>query len=78
MEIKSTYTVDDRTFETEQEAIDYVHFVDRKHDVEELIKPIFKNRIDGFVTDYNANGIANQIVKHPEIFRKALDIVDGK
>ena len=78
MEIKTTYTVEGKTFDTEQEAMDYSYFLERKAKVLELIKPIFKSRIDGFVTDYNASGIANQIVKHPEIFQKALDIVEGK
>ncbi len=79
MEIKSTFTVDDKTFDTEQEAMDYAHFLERKAVVKKLIVEVFPDDSHSHLCGgYVTAAIATQIVKHPEIFRKALDIVDGK
>tara|TARA_R100000655_G_scaffold63568_2_gene102047 strand:- start:174 stop:413 length:240 start_codon:yes stop_codon:yes gene_type:complete len=79
MEIKTTYTVDGETFDTEQEALDHSYYLERKAGVKKLIVEVFPDDshahlCGGYVPEY----IANQIVKNPEIFKQALDIVEGK
>ena len=78
MEIKSTFTVGHQTFGTEQEAIDYVYFCDRKQSVIELFKEIFPARTHIHSNQYTPTDIAEKLVKNPDLFRQALDIVEGK
>ena len=79
MEIKSTFTVDDKTFDTEQEAMDYAHFLERKALVKKLIADVFPDTSHSHLCGgYVTAAIASKIVKNPEIFRQALDIVEGK
>ena len=76
MEIKTTYTVEGKTFDTEQEAMDYSYFLERKGKVKELIKDLFKETSNFY--GHGPEGIAEKIVNNPEIFQEALDIVEGK
>jgi len=78
MEIKSTYTVGHQTFETEQEAIDYVYFCDRKQSVMELFKDIFPERTHIHANQYSPETIAEKLVENPELLRQAHDIIEGK
>ena len=78
MKISTTYTVAGETFDTEQQALDYAHFIERKRSVQELISPLFREHVQGIAINHNAKQIAHQIVEHPELFRQALDIVEGK
>ena len=82
MEIKSTFTVDGETFETEQAAMNYVYYLERKAKVSSLMETLFKERnFNDVAQAYHYQWIdqlSEYIVKDPEIFRKALDIVDGK
>ena len=77
MDIKTTYTVAGKTFDTEQEAMDYSYFLERKAKVRELLKPIFKKESSNFY-GHSSDEISEKLVKDPEIFRQALDIVEGK
>jgi hypothetical protein len=76
MEIKTTFTVDGKTFETEQEAMDYSYFLERKRKVQKLIKDLFKKTSNFY--GHGPDSIAEKLVKNPEIFQEALDIVEGK
>ena len=76
--IKSTFTVGYQTFDTEQEAIDYVHFCDRKQSVIELFKDVFPERTHIHSNQYTPSDIAEKLVKNPDLFRQALNIVEGK
>ena len=80
--IKTTYTVAGTTFETEQEALDHSYYLERKAKVQELIETLFQQRhFNDVAAAYHYSDIDNLcegIVKNPEVFRKALDIVEGK
>ncbi len=78
MDIKSTFTVGYQTFDTEQEAIDYVHFCDRKQSVMELFKDVFRERTSVGASQYRPEEIAERLVENPELTRQALDIIEGK
>ena len=92
MKITTTYTVGGETFATEQEALDYSHFLDRKRRIVEFfmeyhwifdvdkkagIKSLksFSNSFEDLATK---DRLATALVKHPEVFQQALDIVEGK
>ena len=82
MEIKTTYTVEGETFETEQAAMDYAYYLERKSKVSALMETIFKQKhFNDVASAYHYSDIdslCEGIVKRPEIFRQALDIVEGK
>ena len=82
MEIKSTYTVDGETFETEQEAMDYAYYLERKTKVRALMETLFKqSNFNDLAAAYHyqqLDELCEGIVKKPEIFKQALDIVEGK
>ena len=78
MEIKSTYTVGHQTFDTEQEAIDYVYFCDRKQSVMELFTKVFPERTHIHANQFSPEDIAEKLVENPELIRQALEIIEGK
>ena len=82
MEIQTTYTVDGETFETEKEALDHSYYLERKAKVRALMETIFKQSIfNDIATAYHYSDIdelCERILKCPEIFRQALEIVEGK
>ena len=93
MKISTTYTVAGKTFATEKEALDYSHFMDRQSKVIDLIceyRWIFKkeNEIDvnksirSYDNPFNqmdaVRRLAAALVNKPEVFRQALDLIDGK
>ena len=78
MEIKTTFTVGYQTFETEQQAIDYVHFCDRKQSVMELFNKVFPERTHISSNQFSPEDIAEKLVENPELLRQALDIIEGK
>ena len=82
MEIKSTFTVAGETFASEQKARDHAYFLERKAKVHELMETIFKqknfNDIASAYRYQQLDELCERIVKKPEIFRQALDIVEGK
>ena len=82
MKISTTYTVGGETFATEQEALDYSYFLERKSKVSALMETLFKQThlsdIDAAYHYSNIDQLCEGIVKRPEIFRQALDIVEGK
>ena len=78
MEIKTTYTVAGKTFETEQEALDHSYYLERKAKIADLLGELFPNRSSYGYKDYRPYDIFHQILENPEIFRQALDIVEGK
>jgi len=93
MKISTTYTVGGETFATEQEALDYSHFLDRRTKVIDLIAEyrwIFNDKKENegvkSTSTYNnpfnqldaVNRLATALINKPEVFRQALDIVEGK
>ena len=79
MEIKTTYTVGGETFATEQEAMDYSYYLERKAKVADLLgEKVFPDRTSYGRREYRADDIFEKIVENPELFRQALDIVEGK
>ena len=82
MQIQATYTVDGETFASEQKARDHAHFLERKAKVHELMETLFEqkhfNDIASAYRYQQLDELCERIVKKPEIFRQALDIVDGK
>ena len=93
MKISTTYTVGGETFATEQEALDYSHFLDRRTKVIDLIAEyrwIFNDKKENegvkSLSTYNnpfnqldaVNRLATALINKPEVFRQALDIVEGK
>tara|TARA_R100001443_G_C3209995_1_gene143138 strand:+ start:66 stop:386 length:321 start_codon:yes stop_codon:yes gene_type:complete len=92
MKITTTYTVAGETFATEQEALDYSHFLDRKRRIVEFFMEyhwIFDDEKKTGVKSLRAysnsfqdlntkNRLAAALVNHPEVFHQALDIVEGK
>ena len=91
MKISTTYTVAGKTFATEQEALDYSHFMERRLNIVDLFhenNSIFKDGKEGTknLSTYNnpledlatKKILAAALIKHPEVFRQALDIVEGK
>ena len=93
MKISTTYTVGGETFATEQEALDYSHFLDRRTKVIDLIAEyrwIFNDKKENeglkSLSTYNnpfnqldaVKRLATALINKPEVFRQALDIVEGK
>ena len=82
MEIKSTFTVAGETFDTEQVALDHSYYLERKAKVQELMETLFKqSNFNDLAAAYHyqqLDELCEGIVKKPEIFRQALDIVEGK
>ena len=89
--VKSTYTVAGETFATEQEALDHAHFINRRRQVIEFLNEyhwIFDDEKKGvksiraysnsFEDLSTKQSLAEALIKHPEVFRQVLDIVDGK
>ena len=90
--VKSTYTVAGETFATEQEALDHAHFINRRRQVVEFLHEyhwIFEDEkkrgvksIRAYSTSFEdlatKESLADALIKHPEVFRQVLDIVDGK
>ena len=91
--VKSTYTVAGETFATEQEALDHAHFINRRRQIVEFLSEYhwifddvdrkkgvkslrsYSNPFEDLATKQL---LAAALVKHSEVFRQALDIVDGK
>ena len=78
MKISTTYTVDGETFDTEQEALDHSYYLERKAKIADLLGELFPTKSSYGFKDYRPYDIFHQIVKNPEIFKQALDIVEGK
>ena len=60
-----------------QSISSYIYLKKRKAKVKELIKPLFEQNHSNFY-GFGPDEIGARIVKNPEIFRQALDIVEGK
>lgn len=85
-----TYSVSGKTFATEQEALDHAHFINRRRQVIEFLNEyhwIFDDEKKGVksIRAYSSfedlstkQSLAEALIKHPEVFRQVLDIVDGK
>ena len=78
MEIKTTYTVDGETFETEKEALNHSYYLERKAKVADVLGELFPTRSSYGFKDYRPYDIFDKIVKNPDLFRQALDIVEGR
>tara|TARA_R100000655_G_scaffold19272_2_gene40350 strand:+ start:965 stop:1240 length:276 start_codon:yes stop_codon:yes gene_type:complete len=91
MKISTTYTVGGETFATEQEAMDYSHFLDRRTNIVDLFHEyhwIFDEKKAGVknLSTYSSpfdevatkKLLAAALINNPEVFKLALDIVEGK
>lgn len=91
--VKTTYTVADKTWLHEEEALNYAHFLNRRREVVEFLSEYFwifddddhkkgVKSLRSYSTSFEDLAtkqlLAGALIKHPEVFRQALDIVDGK
>ena len=80
--IESTFTVAGETFETEKEAMDHAYYLERRSKVIELFKSMFPEKdpcVSHYSTaKYSTKAIVDYMLIDPEIFREALDIIEGK
>ena len=66
MEIKTTYTVDSKTFDTKKEAEDYSIYLSKKLEIKRLLLEVLPEKQSLYPADYKAGEIAERLIKNPD------------
>ena len=79
MEIKTTYTVDTKTFDTKEEAEDYSIFLSKKLEIQRLLLEVLpeKQQSLAYVQGYKTGEIAERLIKNPDTINQICEIISS-
>ncbi len=67
MEIKTTYTVEHKTFDTKKEAADYSIFLSKKLEIQRLLLEVLPEKQSlAYVQGYKTGEIAERLIENPD------------
>ena len=79
MEIKTTYTVDSKTFDTKKEAEDYSIFLSKKLEIKRLLLEVLpeKQQSLAYVQGYKTGEIAERLIENPDTIYQICEIISS-
>ena len=75
MEIKTTYTVDSKTFDTKKEAEDYSIFLSKKLEIKRLLLEVLPEKQSLYPADYKTGEIAERLIENPDTVFQICEIL---
>ena len=79
MEIKTTYTVDTKTFDTKEEAEAYSIYLSQKVEIQRLLLEVLpeKQQSLAYVQGYKTGEIAERLIENPETVFQICEILSS-
>ena len=76
MEIKTTYTVDSKTFDTKKEAEDYSIFLSKKLEIKRLLLEVLPEKQSfSYVQGFQTDEIAERLIENPDTIYQICEIL---